>query len=336
MDSQDRSSFFNDMTLALEARQALFNAEQRRALRLFNGFAEGGWRLTADVYGRTLLLISHEKSLAEAQDILAEAQRLLLERLPWLTCVIHKARAGGPVMRRGVIAFGRSPDRYINEYGVNYAINLTMNQDASFYLDTRGLRNWLIENAAGWDVLNTFAYTGSLGVAALAGGAASATQVDLNRKFLGLAERSCVLNGYDPRRMTLRVADFFSAVGGYKKSGRLFDCVIADPPFFSTTAGGQINLTGEWTRLINKLRPLVKDGGRLAIVNNALFLSGADFIQSLEKLGEGGYLSVETVLPVPPDVTGFCRSAASLPPPADPNPFNHPTKIVVLKIRRKA
>jgi len=336
MNSQDRSSLFDDLTLALESRQALFDAEQSSALRLFNGFAEGGWRLTADVYGRTLLLISHEKSLAEAQDALAEAQGFLIKRLPWLTCVIHKARAGGPVLRRGVVAFGGIPDRRISEYGVHYAIDLMMNQDASFYLDTRCLRGWLIENAAGWDVLNTFAYTGSLGVAALAGGAASATQVDLNRKFLQLAEKSSALNGYDPQRMTLRTVNFFSAAGGYKKSGRLFDCVIADPPFFSATAGGQINLSSEWTRLINKLRPLVKDGGRLAIVNNALFLSGAEFIQSLEKLGEGGYLSVETILPVPPDVTGFSRRAASLPPPADPAPFNHPTKIVVLKIRRKS
>jgi len=94
MNSQDRSSLFDDLTLALESRQALFDAEQSSALRLFNGFAEGGWRLTADVYGRTLLLISHEKSLAEAQDALTEAQGFLIKRLPWLTCVIHKARAG--------------------------------------------------------------------------------------------------------------------------------------------------------------------------------------------------------------------------------------------------
>lgn len=36
-------------------------------------------------------------------------------------------------------------------------------------------------------MLNTFAYTGSLGVAACAGGTRRVVQVDLNRRFLDLA-----------------------------------------------------------------------------------------------------------------------------------------------------
>ena len=59
-------------------------------------------------------------------------------------------------------------DRKIKEHGVWYAINLTINRDTSLYLDTRNLRKWLIENLKDKSVLNTFAYTGSFGVAALA------------------------------------------------------------------------------------------------------------------------------------------------------------------------
>jgi len=52
------------------------------------------------------------------------------------------------------------------------------------------------ENCSGETVLNTFAYTGSLGVAAMAGGAAPRVQQDLNRQFLNLAKSSYTLNGF--------------------------------------------------------------------------------------------------------------------------------------------
>jgi 23S rRNA (cytosine1962-C5)-methyltransferase len=114
----------------------------------------------------------------------------------------------------------------------------------------------------------------------------------------------------------------------------LFDCVIADPPFFSSTPGGTVNLVDEGMRIINKLRPLVRDGGRLITINNALFLSGAEHMRLLEALCADGYLEIETLIPVPEDITGFADTIVAHPP-VDPAPFNHPTKITILKVRRK-
>jgi 23S rRNA (cytosine1962-C5)-methyltransferase len=51
-----------------------------------------------------------------------------------------------PRGKAGKLIFGEAPDRKIREHGVWYALDLTMNQDAGFYLDTRDLRKWLIEN----------------------------------------------------------------------------------------------------------------------------------------------------------------------------------------------
>ena len=135
--------------------------------------------------------------------------------------------------------------------------------------------------------------------------------------------------------MELRAADFFSAVAHFKRQGALFDCVLLDPPFFSSTDKGRVDLVGESARLINKLRPLVRDGGYLIAINNALFLSGTEYLGELEKLCQDGYLAVEALLPVPQDFTGYPGNVVS-PPPSDPAPFNHPTKIALLKVRRKA
>jgi 23S rRNA (cytosine1962-C5)-methyltransferase len=45
-------------------------------------------------------------------------------------------------------------------------------------------------------------------------------------------------------------------------------------------------------------------------------------------------LQIETLIPVPPDFTGFPQTQAG-GPPVDPAPFNHATKIAVLKVRHK-
>ena len=331
MSNKTQFALNNLLARALAARSGLIDADHAAGLRLFSGFYEGYPNLVADIYARTLVLFDY----GESGDALKNAGEFLRERLPWINCVIHKTRsARDAAQRRGILAFGDAPAENIREYGVTYALDLQLQQDASFYLDTRALRLWLRENAAGWDMLNTFAYTGSLGVAALAGGAARVIQTDRNRKFLDLAHHSARLNRLDLGKQKLQAGDFFSVIARLKQRKARFDCVSIDPPFFSSTAKGTIDLVNESTRLINKVRPLIKDGGCLVTINNALFLPGADYMHSLKALCIDGYLSIETILPVPSDITGFPETIVGAPP-VDPAPFNHATKIVVLRVRRR-
>lgn len=103
---------------------------------------------------------------------------------------------------------GQKANTRIVEHGVRYSVNLTMNQDASLYLDTRKLRKWALEHLDGKTVLNTFAYTGSLGVAARAGGAARVLQVDRSRDFLNVAKDSYTLNGFPIEKRDFLAEDF--------------------------------------------------------------------------------------------------------------------------------
>jgi 23S rRNA (cytosine1962-C5)-methyltransferase len=304
-------------------------------LRLFNGFYEGFPDLVADMYARTLVIYSHQRDLQTAQDLLHTVQLFFLRCLPQVDCVLQKFRyADTPDLRRGVVSYGSRPAEWIEEHGVKYALDLRLNQDASFYPDTRLLRAWLLQNSRGLRVLNMFAYTGSLGVASLAGGALQVHQVDLKSKYLEIARRSIALNEAPRGEMSLEAADFFSRVAFYKRQGTLFDLAILDAPFFSTTKKGSVDLAGQVVRLVNKLRPLVAHDGRLVVVNNALFLSGNEFFQSMQSLCTGGYLRIQQIIPIPEDITGDPTTVVR-EPPADPAPFNHPTKILVMGVERK-
>jgi 23S rRNA (cytosine1962-C5)-methyltransferase len=318
---------------AILSRASWFDPPHESAFRLFNGFTEGYPDLVIDIYASTAIFHTYADDPAEGTLLVEEAKDFLLEKLNWLHAGLLKTRNGTTQMERnGQLLFGTTPDAKIREHGLWYALNLTMNRDASFYLDTRNLRKWLIDNARGKSVLNTFAYTGSFSIAALAGGASRVVQVDRNRRFLNLAKESYSLNGLPINARDFVTQDFFPAVSRIKQSKQLFDCVILDPPFFSTTSKGLVDQVHESGRLINKVRPLVNDGGWLVAINNALYVSGNEYIQTLAELCKDGYLKIEALISVPEDFVGVNQVGK---PITDPAPFNHSTKIAVLRVKRK-
>jgi 23S rRNA (cytosine1962-C5)-methyltransferase len=309
-------------------------SQNTNAYRLFNGHFEGLPGLILDRYGQALVIFDYGDPGAW-DALINEVTRWSLDHLDGLEAVLHKQRQHPePQMKQGTIIAGSKLPNQITEHGLNYAIDLQMHQDASFYLDTRYLRRWLKENMSGKRVLNTFAYTGSLGVAAGFGGAALVAQTDLSEKFLRIAEQSWSLNDLPQDRCQIIAGDFFRIAGQMRNHQRLFDCVILDPPFFSTTDAGRVDLLGETTRLVNKVRPLIAHQGWLVVINNALYYSGSAFMAELEKLCQSKYLTLEKTIPIPADVTGYPDTILTQPP-VDPAPFNHPTKIAILKVTRK-
>jgi 23S rRNA (cytosine1962-C5)-methyltransferase len=320
---------------SLSARESLFDPRHETAFRLFNGFTEGCPELVVDLYAATVIFNNYADPPEQGLAFINEARDFLQTHMTWLQAGLVKTRNGYTIAeKRGKLLFGATPDRKVQEQGVWYGLDLTMNRDASLYLDTRNLRKWAIESLKGKSVLNTFAYTGSLGVSALAGGAIRVVQLDVSRQFLNLARQSYMLNGFAIHKEDFIAADFFLQVGRFKRAGGYFDCVFIDPPFFASSSRGRVDQEHESARLINKVRPLINDGGTLVAINNALYVSGKEYMQTLESLCADGYLKIAGLIPVPPDFTGYDDTQASAPI-TDPAPFNHSTKIALLEVKRK-
>ena len=327
------SSVIQLLEKAIASRLSLMDSQHESAFRLFNGFTEGYPDLTLDIYARTLVIHNYADDPVQNQTLIQEVTVYMQNALNWLHAGILKVRNGKTQEeKKGSLVFGDKPDRKIKEHGLWYSINLTINRDSSLYLDTRILRKWIMDHLKDKSVLNTFAYTGSFGVAALKGGASRVVQVDLNREFLNIAKESYTLNGIPIQKGDFISRDFFEQVGNMKRENKRFDCVIIDPPFYSTTSKGKVDQVHDSARLINKVRPLINDGGILIAINNALYVSGQTYIQTLEELCKDGYLKIKELIPVPEDFTGYNKVGS---PITDPGPFNHSTKIAVLDVRKK-
>jgi len=325
-------TLLNTLTRAAQHRTDLIATTE--AHRLFNGFYEGCPGLVLDRYGPTLVIFDH--GLPPDTEVNFQALTNWAIQSDWgiETVLLKQRRSNVAELRNGQVLAGPSLPTQIIENGIAYALDLQMNQDAGFYLDTRNLRSWLRQHATGKKVLNTFAYTGSLGIAAGVGGANKVIQTDLDPKFLELARKSWKLNQLESSKTQIQPGDFFKVTDRLRRQQALFDIVILDPPYFSSTRAGKLDWQNQSTRLINKVRPLVGHGGHLVVINNSLFLSGADFMAELETLCQSDYLSLGEIIPIPQDITGTPETVVD-PPPVDPTPFNHPTKIAILNVIRK-
>jgi 23S rRNA (cytosine1962-C5)-methyltransferase len=331
----DSTQFEALLTQAIDARIPLFDPQHQMPCRLFNGFLEGEPRLVIDLYATTVVLHNYANPPEDGEQLIAGAQQVVQALLPWVQTVLLKTRRSSlPAERNGQILAGDRLATRVREHGVWYAIDLTMNRDTSFYLDTRNLRHWAIHNLKGRSVLNTFAYTGSLGVAAQASGAARVVHLDLNRQFLNVAKTSYTLNGFPINKADFQTGDFWPQISQFNRRSERFDCVFLDPPFFAASDKGVVDLERNYIRLINKVRPLINDAGVLVAINNALFLSGTDYMRLLESVCVDGYVQLEEHIPVPEDSAGYPHTRCS-EPMIDPAPFNHATKIALLRIRRK-
>ena len=168
---------------ALDARRELIarlEAEQTNAYRLFHGTVEGRPGLTVDHYGQLILVQSFHATLPASQ--LAEIEAFYAAAFPGSE-LIYNDRS--PANSR--IANAVPPDRKelattrreFSELGVKYWVQARHDgQDPWLFLDLRAARRRVMAEAEGKSVLNVFAYTCGVGIAAAKAGARHVVNVD--------------------------------------------------------------------------------------------------------------------------------------------------------------
>ncbi|MBT4161449.1 MAG: methyltransferase, partial [Gammaproteobacteria bacterium] len=171
-----------------------FAEVQNDARRVFHGRGQcypGLEHLTVDWYPPVLLITAYDiiddpeslKSAILSQDRLAQIECVLIQ---------HRKRKGTP----SICLHGETINRCIvTEGGLKFEVQPGVNQNAGLFLDMAPLRTWLQENSENRNILNLFAYTCSLSVAALAGGATQAVNVDMSKPSISWGIRNHELNG---------------------------------------------------------------------------------------------------------------------------------------------
>ena len=165
----------------------------------------------------------------------------------------------------------------VAEGSLKFGVNLTDFLDTGLFLDHRPLRHMLTRTAEHKRVLNLFAYTGSLSVAALKGGADYVQSVDLSNTYLDWAIENMHLNGFSDGRVSpitrMDVMEFLDLQKRKTQSGNAsrFDLILLDPPTFSNSKRTEnvLDINRDWPRLVHASLSLLAPGGVLYFSTNS-------------------------------------------------------------------
>ena len=211
---------------------------ETNAMRLIHAESDGLPGVIADRYGDIVVMQLLTAGIDRQRELLAP---LLMEATGAKT-IYERSDADvreleGLPARNGLVAGNPLPGEVvIEENGLRFEVDIAHGHKTGFYLDQRDNRALTRSLSRSADVLNCFCYTGTMSVAALAGGAKSVLSIDSSGPSLQLAERNLRLNEQDRSRAEWLEADVFQALRKLRDQARSFDLVILDPPKFAPTA----------------------------------------------------------------------------------------------------
>jgi 23S rRNA (cytosine1962-C5)-methyltransferase len=307
-----------DSLSALEARltsawadKAALHAECGAA-RLLNASASGTPRLVFELYGKHGILYDYgdsEKSDGNAGETsrgirLRAAASSWKERFGWESISLVDRASAGDAARSGSFALAGEPPESLTilENGQPFRLELRHPRNVGLFLDTRELRRELRANSQGARVLNLFCYTGSLGLAALLGGAAEVVQVDVSARYLAWGRENLALAKLAEDRCRFVKMDSERYLDWASKKGLRFDRILLDPPVFSRFDGKVFRFESDYFRLAAKAAALLAPGGALVAVTNYFGVSYAEFASGLgEATHRAGISGPIRPIALPPD-----------------------------------
>jgi 23S rRNA (cytosine1962-C5)-methyltransferase len=298
-------SLTTHLAQAFTSRETLVSqllAEKTDAYRLFHGIAEGHSGLTVDRYGDLLLVQCFHSPLTP--ESLAELSAFYAEKLPDLVMVYNdRSQAHSRISNTlsGEQLDIASAPREAHEMGVTYRIQgRHAEQDPWLLLDLRAARRRVMQEIPGKSLLNLFAYTGSVGIAAAKAGAQFVMNVDFSEPNLKIGKENARYNTLAVRPRFIK-SDAFAAMRQLsglgqaefvrgkrmppfpKLEAKTFDCVFLDPPGYAKSPFGVVDLVNDYASVFKPALLCTTEGGTLICTNRVATVSREAWLDQLQR-----------------------------------------------------
>ena len=238
--------------------------EQTDCYRLLHGAQEGVPGVTLDRYGDLALLQSFQVPVTD--DKVAVVRRVLDEFFTESQLVYNDRSAPGSRVRNRLNEPGRiaaESDRIVCEQGVRFQVKARhRGNDPWLFLDLRTTRRAVMDEAEGKSVLNLFAYTCGVGVAAAVAGAhrvlngvANCTMQLLSDVFPAVRQLAGIRQPPVVRRRRLPRFP--------RLESESFDLVFLDPPTLAKSRFGVVDLVRDYQGVLKPALGAVAPGGIL-------------------------------------------------------------------------
>ncbi len=258
----DQDWFAAKIARALDLRARLYDAP---FYRLVHAEADGLPGVIVDRFGDTAVIQPN----AAWAEVHFETMVAALMQVSGITSVVKngsgRARGLEGLAEETLLAQGAlSGPIAVPMNGATYLADVLGGQKTGLFFDQRPNHAFAARLAKGARVLDLFSHVGGFGLAALAGGAASALCVDGSAAALDLARQGAKASGFEGR-LTTRQGDAFDVLEALNSEGETFDLVICDPPAFAPAKPALEAGLRAYERLARLAAPLVAKGGYLVL-----------------------------------------------------------------------
>ena len=228
--------------------------------------------------------------------------------------------------------------REAEEMGVKYHIQARHSgQDPWLFLDLRAGRRRVMQEAAGKSVLNLFAYTCGVGIAAAKAGASFVMNVDFAESSLRVGKDNARLNDL-PVRPRFVQSDVFPAVRQLsgigqpavvrgkrmppfpKLEARQFDLVFLDPPRYAKSLFGVVDLVNDYPSVFKPALLATAEGGTIICCNNVAQVDADAWLEQLQRSAVKAGRTVREVEWITPEADFPSRDG------------KHPLKMALLRV----
>lgn len=259
---------------AIERRAA--SLAENTCVRLFDGGGDGIAGVIIDLFGNVANCQIHA---ARHLEEMAACCRSLIQygvagrEVSGATIWIHEQRGSATEGELAEIVGELQSPFQIEERGIRFEIKPDAHKSAGLFIDMRDVRRELSKRGYTGTVINTFCFTGSLGIAASCGGASSVVQIDVSKFALTWARRNAELNSTLLKGEVRYIAED-SATFLAKESRRVArgkpgaQLVIIDPPSFGRSEKGTFQLHRDLSELVLLASDCVASGGELLVTAN--------------------------------------------------------------------
>lgn len=305
---------------ALAARGELIqklHREETDTYRLFHGVNEGWPGLAIDRYGPQVLIQSFQPPLVTMEQV-KEIKDIISRHLGFEPIMVYNDRSGFGAQTVPLKGEADPKTPYTcKEFGVTYrVIGSHIGQDPLLFLDLRAGRRFVMEHCEGKSVLNLFAYTCGVGVAAAAAGASDVWNVDFSRPKLQYGKENAALNTIDDQKIRFihqNVIPVIRQLSGLGLTGRArkkkcqrfnlgsFDMVFMDPPTFAKSPFGAIDIKRDYQGIFKPALLCVKPGGMLICTNHAAVVELDEWLTQLKQCAEKADRPVTNVQVLEPE-----------------------------------
>ena len=296
-------------------------AERTDCYRLLHGVDEGVPGLAVDRYGPIVLVQTWRGELA-AGDVEAVGAAVA-DTLGFEPLVVwnHRGKPQAEAFERWH-AVPDLPDEPVgHEAGLRFCVSPRhRGLDPLLFLDLRAGRRHVhaaCKEQPGLRVLNLFAYTCGVGIAAAAAGAGEVWNVDFAQSALAVGERNAALNALPEARSRFLKADAFvmaRQLAGLPIKGRrgklpafervepqTFDLVVLDPPTWAKSPFGVVDLVRDYPGVFKPALLATRPGGRMLVTNHVARVDADSWVDTLRRCAEKHERPLADVALIAPD-----------------------------------